>query len=52
MILNLLIIIIMCSGLNYLFNKNNYYLKTEKYLHQNFTNKSYVLPVGGIYIFI
>ncbi len=52
MILNLLIIVIMCSGLNYLFNKNNYYLKTEKDLHQNFTNKSYVLPVGGIYIFI
>ena len=52
MIFKLLIIAILCSALNHLFNKNNYYLKIEKDLHQNFANKSYVLPVGGIYIFI
>lgn len=43
--------ILTCLGLLTLFNKINIY-NNEKFPHQNFTSKNYVLPVGGYFIII
>ena len=52
MIFNSLIFIIICLALNYILTKNYYLFKIKKDPHQNFANKSYILPIGGTYIFI
>ena len=52
MIFNSLVLIIICLALNYTLTKNYYLFKIKKDPHQNFANKSYILPIGGIYILI
>ena len=46
-----ILFILTCFGLLFFFNRINIY-DDEKFPHQNFTSKNYVLPIGGYFIIV